>query len=50
MPDLGPYSFYVLTSYAVTLALIFGLVWWSLRRAAKVKADLEKLEGTREDA
>ncbi|MEL6584581.1 MAG: heme exporter protein CcmD [Pseudomonadota bacterium] len=48
MPDLGPYSFYVLTSYGVTLALIFGLVIWSWMRSQRVAAQLKELEEKRQ--
>jgi heme exporter protein D len=44
MPDLGSYAFYVLAAYAGTLAAMALLVWWTLRRARKVRADLEAVE------
>ncbi|MEM6441651.1 MAG: heme exporter protein CcmD [Pseudomonadota bacterium] len=44
MPDLGPYGFYVLTSYAATLAVIGALVGLSLRAGVKAKRELETLE------
>lgn len=49
LPDLGRYTIYVLSSYGVTLALMLGLVWLSVRRSAKVKAQLDKLEAARKD-
>ena len=47
IPDLGKYAVTVLSAYGATLILLGGLVWWSLRRAARVKAELEKIEGRR---
>ena len=44
MPELGKYAGYVLSSYAVSLALIAALVWLSWRRSRKVRADLEEIE------
>jgi heme exporter protein D len=48
MPDLGSYAVYVLSSYAVSLALIVALVAVSLRRSRKVRAELEQIEGRRD--
>ncbi len=47
MPDLGKYADTVLSSYAVSLLLILGLIWWSLRAARKARAELEDVEGRR---
>ncbi len=44
MPDLGKYAFEVLAAYGVSLALLFGIVWLSVRRSRQVKAALEKIE------
>ena len=44
MPDLGSYAGAVLSAYGVSLALIAGVVWLSVRRARKVKAALEEIE------
>ncbi|WP_410482377.1 heme exporter protein CcmD [Ovoidimarina sediminis] len=44
MPDLGTYSFEVLSSYAVTLALLAALIWLSVSRARKVRRALEAAE------
>ncbi|MCT4373227.1 heme exporter protein CcmD [Yangia mangrovi] len=44
MPDLGKYAFAVLASYGVSLALIIALVAVSLRRARRVRAELEEIE------
>lgn len=47
MPDLGKYAGAVLSAYAVSLALLVVLVLWSLWRAKRVKAALEKVEARR---
>ncbi|MBU3261243.1 MULTISPECIES: heme exporter protein CcmD [Roseovarius] len=44
MPDLGKYAEAVLSSYAVSIALLAVLVWMSLRRAKRVKKQLEDVE------
>jgi len=44
MPDLGKYADAVLSSYAVSLLLIFFLVAVSIRRAAQVKSQLDAVE------
>ncbi|WP_418591808.1 heme exporter protein CcmD [Ponticoccus sp. (in: a-proteobacteria)] len=44
MPELGKYAVAVLSSYAVSLGLILALVALTLRRARRVRADLEKVE------
>ena len=44
MPDLGSYAVYVLSSYAVSLGLIVALVAASVRRARRVKAQLDDVE------
>ncbi len=44
MPDLGKYAEAVLSAYAVSILLLVALVWISLRRARKVKRELEKVE------
>ena len=44
MPDLGKYAEAVLSSYAVSIALIAVLVVISIIRARKVKRALEKVE------
>lgn len=48
MPDLGTYTFEVLSSYAVTLTLLAGIVFVSLRRARKVRAYLSDIEYRRD--
>jgi heme exporter protein D len=44
MPDLGKYADAVLSSYAVSLALLALIVWLSLRRSKRIKSDLEEVE------
>ncbi|WP_371227024.1 heme exporter protein CcmD [Roseovarius sp. 2305UL8-3] len=44
MPDLGKYADAVLSSYAVSLALIVALVAMSILRAGKVKKQLDAIE------
>lgn len=44
MPDLGPYGFYVLTSYGATLTVLAALVGLSLRAGARAKRELDALE------
>lgn len=44
MPDLGKYAQAVLSSYAVSIALILALVALSLWRARKVRAQLDEVE------
>lgn len=43
MPDLGKYATEVLSAYGVTLLLIAGLIWLSLRRGAKARAALKQV-------
>jgi len=47
MPELGKYSFEVLSSYGVTLVLLGLLVFFSVRRARKVRLALEEVENRR---
>jgi len=44
MPDLGKYADTVLSSYAVSIALIVILVVMSVLRADKVKKQLDVIE------
>jgi heme exporter protein D len=44
MPDLGKYADAVLSSYAVSIALIIALVAVSVMRARKVRAQLDDVE------
>ncbi|PWR03160.1 heme exporter protein CcmD [Meridianimarinicoccus roseus] len=47
MPDLGKYAAEVAAAYIVSIVLIAGLVWASLRRGAKVRAELRRVEARR---
>jgi heme exporter protein D len=47
MPDLGKYSFEVLSSYGVTLVLLVLIVVFSIRRSRKVRGALEEVESRR---
>ena len=44
MPDLGKYADAVLSAYAVSIALILGVLVLTLWRSRRVRAELEKLE------
>lgn len=44
MPDLGKYATAVLSSYAVSIALILLIVVVSVMRARKVRAQLDEVE------
>lgn len=47
MPDLGRYAVEVLSAYAVCLVLVAALVWLSIRRARRVRAQLKEIEDRR---
>lgn len=47
MPDLGKYAAEVTAAYAVSILLLAGLVWFSLRRSARVRAELREVEARR---
>ncbi|MCU9848760.1 heme exporter protein CcmD [Defluviimonas sp. D31] len=44
MVDLGKYAGTVLGAYGVTILLILGLVWLSLRKGAEMRRRLEAQE------
>lgn len=44
MPDLGKYAETVLSAYGVSIVLILGLVWVSIRRSNKIKKQLQDVE------
>ena len=44
MPELGKYAETVLSAYAVSLVLLVALIWISIRRAKKIKKQLESVE------
>jgi len=47
IPDLGKYAAAVLSSYAISLVLLAGLVGLSLWRGARVRRQLEEVESRR---
>lgn len=47
MPDLGKYAEAVLSSYAISLALIVVLIVASMMRSRRVKAQLDEVEKRR---
>lgn len=47
MPDLGKYAVEVMSAYGVSLLLLAGLVALSLWRAARVRAELRRIEARR---
>lgn len=47
MPELGKYAFAVLASYGSSIALIAVIVWASLRRARRIRVELEQVEARR---
>lgn len=47
MPDLGKYAATVLSSYAISLGLIAGLIAMSLWRGARVRRQLNEVEARR---
>ncbi|MEO9820369.1 MAG: heme exporter protein CcmD [Paracoccaceae bacterium] len=44
MPDLGKYADTVLSAYAVTIALMLGIVVLSLIKGRRVRAQLQSVE------
>ncbi|MGX9354161.1 heme exporter protein CcmD [Roseobacteraceae bacterium S113] len=44
MPDLGEFSFYVLTAYGVSVSLVVALCLVSVWRARRVRTQMEALE------
>ena len=47
IPELGKYAGAVLSAYGVSLLLIAGIVWASLRRSARVRRALDEMENRR---
>jgi heme exporter protein D len=44
MPDLGRYAVEVMSAYAVSLALLAGIVALSVARARRVRRELDEAE------
>ena len=49
MPDLGRYAVEVLSAYAVSIALLAGIVVLSVARARRVRRELEEAEARHRD-
>ena len=47
IPDLGKYATEVLSAYGVSIVLLVGVIWWSIRRSNRVKARLAAVEARR---
>ena len=47
MPELGKYADTVLSAYGASLALLVGLVAWTLWRGRRVQAQLKEVEQRR---
>jgi heme exporter protein D len=47
MPELGKYADTVLSAYGASLALLIGLVVWTLWRGRRVQAQLKDVEQRR---
>ena len=47
IPELGKYAVPVLSAYAVSLAALGVIVWSTLRRARKTRAQLKDVEKRR---
>jgi heme exporter protein D len=50
MPELGKYAVEVISAYIVSLALLGGIVWASLRQGARTRRELRAVEARRERA
>lgn len=44
IPELGKYAFAVLSSYGVTLALLLGVIGFSLWQSARIRRQLAAVE------
>lgn len=44
MPDLGKYTFWVLSAYGGSIAVLAGIVWISLWRGRRARAELNAVE------
>ncbi|SEO68006.1 heme exporter protein D [Salinihabitans flavidus] len=49
IPDLGKYAAEVLSAYGASLVILAVLIGLSVRRARKVRRELEQLEGRRHE-
>ncbi|PWK62127.1 heme exporter protein CcmD [Roseicyclus mahoneyensis] len=48
MPDLGTYAVPVLSSYGVSLILLFAVIAASIWKARRIRARLEQVESRRD--
>ncbi|MCO6382271.1 MAG: heme exporter protein CcmD [Vannielia sp.] len=44
MPELGKYATEVLVAYGGSIAILAALLWVTIRRGAKVRAQLRRME------
>lgn len=49
MPDMGKYAAEVYGAYAITFALLGGLIWLSLAQARRARRALEDAEAARKN-
>jgi len=45
MIDLGKYATEVLSAYGISIVILVVIVWQSVARARKVRAELDRVEG-----
>lgn len=50
MPELGKYAVEVMSAYVVSIALLAGLVWISVRQGARIRRELHSVEARRDRA
>lgn len=50
IPDYDKYAPYIWWCYGITAVVLLALVWWSVARAARIRRELESLDGARRRA
>ncbi len=50
IPEYDKYAPYIWACYGITLVVLVLVLWWTLARSARVKAELESLDGARRRA
>lgn len=50
IPEYDKYAPFIWWSYGITAVVLLGVVWWSVARAAKIRRELESLDGARRRA
>lgn len=50
IPDYDKYAPFIWWCYGITAVVLFAVLWWSLSRAARVRRELEALDGERRRA